>query len=101
MSATPRKISRPIYLTILDDDTLETVVANTTELITQATREGFDTVKADDGYAVRFMCERMETQEEANARENDIREAEWALAKARTELDRIARKYSLEELEKL
>ena len=67
----------------------------------RATREGFDTAKADEERLVYFMCERMETQEEADARENDFREAEWTIAQTRAELERIARKYSLEELEKL
>ena len=107
MSATPRKKYLQVFLSISDGDTLETVAVKAAKLITSVTLEGFDTAKADDGYAVRFMCERMETQEEADAREeaetrdNDFREAEWTIAQTRAELERIARKYSLEQLEKL
>ena len=101
MSATPKKKYRSFYLSISDGDTLETVAVKTAKLITRATREGFDTARADYERVVRFICERMETQEEAEARENDLREAEWTIAKARAEMDRIALKYSLEQLEKL
>ncbi len=102
MSATPKKKYLQIFLSISDGDTLETVAVKAAKLITSVTSEGFDTAKADDGYAVRFMCERMETQEEADARESDPREVERTMvAKTRRELDRIARKYSLEQLEKL
>ena len=109
MSATPKKKYLQIFLSISDGDTLETVAVKAAKLITSVTREGFDTAKADDGYAVRFICERMETLEETakrvaeeeaervayeTARENDFREAEWTIAKTRTELDRIAMKYS-------
>ena len=101
MSATPKKKYRQFYLSISDGDTLETVAVKTAKLITRVTSERFDTANADDGYVVRFTCERMETQEEADAREADLREAEWTIVKTCAELERIARKYSLEELEKL
>ena len=102
MNATPKKKYLQLFLSISDGDTPETVAVKAAKLITMATREGFDTAKADDGYAVRFICERMETQEEADARENDPREIERTLvAKTRRELDRIARKYSLVDLVKL
>ena len=102
MSATPKKKYLQMSLLILEGDTLEAVSAKVSGMVTRATREGFDTAKADEERLVYFACERMETQEEADARENDPREIERAMvAKTRMELDRIARKYSLEQLEKL
>lgn len=102
MSATPQRIERWFYLTISDGDTLETIRSNAETLRGKIADEGLDPhVMADCGDSchvnLEFRCLRMETQAEADARENDPREIE----RTRSELERISKKYSLKDLQKL